>query len=212
MRAGPALASKYAGRRAPWGWRPRLTNELKVLDSALSANFDATAEVIGSYVNPTQGDDKSNRDGRQIVVKSIRIEADLALSTTTQSTTSAVAHLYLVIDRQSNDGTAPAVTDVLTSTTLQGALPNTDNAQRFRILKHWRIPLNSSGMGYTGAAIEYQQVRKHLSYYRKLNLPVNFDSSGNTTSNNLILIGGANSSADDASSIVGTVRVRFIDA
>lgn len=186
--------------------------ELKFFDTALSIPFDSTAEVPasgGQLALIPQGDTESTRDGRYAFIKSIQIRGKISLVPATAATASSVAHLYLVLDTQAN-GAAAAVTDVFTSTALQSAMLNLNNSGRFRIMKHWIVPLTAKS-GVTGA---YNNDTKAFEFYKRCNIKM--DWSGTTgaiteiRSNNIFLIAGSDGDSDDLITLTGNARVRFM--
>lgn len=114
--------------------------ELKFFDTALAFNVDATGEVpaTGQLVLIPQGVEDDQRIGRKCNITSIQLRGVVTLSPAASATASSVAYIYLVQDTQCN-GAAAAITDVLTSATMGGALLNLSNTGRFRILKRFVI-------------------------------------------------------------------------
>lgn len=195
----------FYGRFAPSG------NENKFFDTALSFLFDTTGEVpaTGQLNLIPQGVTESTRVGRLCVLKSIQLRGHMTFAPAANATAASVNYLYLVMDTQCN-GAAAAVTDVLTSNVMSTALINLNNSMRFRILKRFVI-VNNSCAGVTTA---YNSVVTPLDYFKKLDIPLDFSSTtGALTeirSNNLFLLAGSDA-FDDATTFVGTCRVRFSD-
>lgn len=112
----------------------------------------ATTAVAGMFLllnGCAPGDGASSRDGRQITVQSIQMkfrgEQDPAGSVANASTT---ARFIVFIDKQAN-GAAPAVGDVLdtTSAGFADALRNFNNRKRFKIFMDRRYPVSILGNG-----------------------------------------------------------------
>jgi len=188
-------------------------SELKFFDTALSIPFDLTAEVpaTGGQINLIpQGVTESTRVGRKCVLKSIHLKGDMLMAPAAGAG-SCTVFLYLVLDKQCN-GAAAGVTDVLTSASLNSALTNLENSDRFQILKKFAW----SFTGQAGAAAAVQTVSKNMEYYKKVNIPIEYDSSASTgaigtiRSNNVFLIAGS-SVLDDIVTLTGVCRVRFSD-
>jgi len=192
-------------------YNPGPDQEMKFFDTALSFFFDATGEVpaTGQLALIPQGDTESTRDGRMAYVKSIYIKGFLRHVPAAAATASTLAHMYLVLDTQANGGPA-GVTDVLTSTTLSGALVNLANSGRFRILKKWTWAFNASA----GVTTAYNNTSKYIQYFKRCDIPMHFNGTsgaiGEIRSNNIFLIAGSNAD-DDTVALSGSCRIRFYD-
>lgn len=187
--------------------------ELKFFDTTLSFNVDATGEVpaTGQLTLIPQGDTESSRDGRQAFIRSIQIRASANMVPAAAATAATNACIMLVLDTQTN-GAAAAVTDVMTTNNISGTgLINMANSQRFKILKRWDLVFNSPA----GATTAYNNVAKHIEFYKKVAFPMNFNgTTGAITEirdNNLFLLAGTDGSSDDTVVVSGTARVRFYD-
>lgn len=195
-----------------YGRFPPSGNETKFFDTALSFLFDATGEVpaTGQLNLIPQGVTESTRVGRLCCLKSIQIRGIAQWSPAAGTTASSTQYLYLVLDTQTN-GAAAAITDVLTSNNMAVALINLNNSQRFRILKRFVIPMTSQA-GVSGA---FGNVVVPIDYFKKLDIALDFSSTtGAITeirSNNLFLLAGSDTLADDVGGFAGTCRVRFAD-
>lgn len=185
--------------------------ELKFFDTALSFSFDNTGEVpaTGQLSLIPQGVTESTRVGRKCTIRSIQIRGNISLVPAASATSASICYLYLVQDTQCN-GAAAAVTDVLTSNAMQGALINMANSERFKILKRFVVVLEPQA----GATTAYNNARKVVEYYKKCRIPIEFSSTtGAITeirSNNLFLLAG-DSGNDDVASFSGSCRLRFSD-
>lgn len=183
--------------------------EKKYFDTALSFTLDNTGEVpaTGQLVLIPQGDTETTRDGRQCMIESVQIRANMSFQPGASASASTVATLMLVQDTQTN-GAAAAVTDVMTSANLWSALIYMPNSNRFKVLKRWDCEFQP-GAGVTAA---YNSVNHHLEYYSKQKIPLEFSAgTGALTelkSNNLFLLAGAVGS-DDLVQVDGNCRVRF---
>jgi len=206
--AGRVRTGGYYGRFAGRG------KELKFFDTALNFSIDTTGEVpaTGQLNLIPQGVTESTRVGRKATIKSIQIRGELAYNPSTGTGGATLVSIMLVQDTQCN-GAAAAVTDVLTANTMATALTNLENSDRFKILKQWRVPINTGA----GAAAAFASVVKNWSYYKRCSIPIDFDSTASTgaigtiRSNNLFLLAGADSLSDDAVAVGGTCRLRFSD-
>lgn len=215
-RARAALVPGYTrtgGSYGRYGVSARLMGlapEKKYFDTDLSFNIDATGEVpaTGQLCLIPQGDTENTRDGRKAVIESVQIRGMFSFTPAAAVTAIANCHMYLVLDTQCN-GAAAAATDVFTGTDFRSAMLNLNNSGRFRILKHWYVELEPQA----GATTAYNQAFKQLEYYKKCKIPVDWSSTtGAITeirSNNIFLLAGCNTAADDLTAFVGTCRLRF---
>lgn len=209
------------------------SSELKFFDSS---NNSFTCNLAGSVVSYTdtsltsttstgsinqvvQGDTEVNRNGRQIIIKSVELRGyiDPNLSTLDFN----IVNLYLIQDKQCN-GALPAFNDIfitIPSANRGNRFPQVSNKKRFKILKKWHIPLSSTNNsiatpGAPGVITFYAPIHV-LDSYIKCNIPIEYDSSVSTgaiasvKSNNLLLV-----ACDLLSEAILTinVRIRFTDA
>jgi len=209
----PATASGYARIGGYYGrFSGGPGSENKFFDTALSFNVDATGEVpaTGQLVLIPQGVTESTRVGRSCVIKSIQLRGSMLFAPSTAASATTIVYLYVVQDTQCN-GAAAAVTDVVTSTSLNVALTNLENSQRFRVLKRMKIRFNP-GAGVTTA---YNSVSVPFDWYKKCNIPMDYSdvtgAIGTIRSNNIFLMAGTDGQSDDIVSVGGTARVRFSD-
>lgn len=187
---------------------PVLAGELKNFDTTLSFTFDTTGEVpaTGQLNLIPQGTSATTRIGRQCVVRSIAGQFLIRFTPGVATSSSSTVYLFLVQDTQAN-GAAAAVTDVMTSNNFAIAIRNLDNAQRFKMLKRWMIPLN--------ALIATSNINIAQNFYLKCNIPLEFSSTAGAItelrSNNLFLMAGTDGQTDDLPVLDGTIRLRFSD-
>lgn len=203
------------GRERISGYYGRFTGrdaEYKFFDTALSFNVDATGEVpaSGQLNLIPQGVTESTRVGRKATIKSLQIRARLVYTPAAAATASTIVFIYVVLDKQCN-GAAAAITDVLTSNDMSGAMVNLANSERFIILKKFKIYFTAPS-GVSGA---YNNIDRHIEYYKRCNIPIEFSSTtGAITeikSNNIFLLAGTDQSGDDLVGVAGTCRLRFSD-
>lgn len=200
------------GRSVAARVRKSLSIEKKFFDTAVAFTVDATAEVptSGQWVLIPQGVTESTRVGRQCTIKSVQFRANLTYIPGADTLGCTTAYVYLVLDKQAN-GAAAAVTDVFTGTSMQTAMLNLSNSERFRILKKWVLKFQA-GAGVSGA---YGRDSQSIEYFKKCNIPVEYSSTtGAITelkSNNLFIIAGTDATADDEVNVSGTARLRFTD-
>jgi len=215
--ATPALkgyarsAGRYSGRFS-YGSRK---GELKYFDTLVNFTFDTTGEVpaTGQLLTIPQGDGQSERVGRKITIKSVQMRVTVTPTLATFTGVDCV-RLALVQDTQANGAAATysGVGGVLEADQ-QVAFRNIDNSARFRILKDWVLPINSTG-GVSGATLGGLKV---LQFYKKCSIPIVYDASaatgaiGTIRSNNLFLI-ARSAVNDDIIGCGGYVRVRYEDS
>lgn len=213
--AAPSYRPGYNRTSGYYGRFSGPNAELKFLDTALSFNVDTTGEVpaTGQLALIPQGDTESSRDGRACCIKSVYIKMNMSAFPTTEVQTAPIITIYLIQDTQTN-GAAAAVTDVFTSATVPTAMVNLANSQRFKILKKFVYTFNTGA----GVSAAYNATAKHIDYYTKCNIPMQFDNTSTTgaittiRTNNLFLIAGAaGTGADDIVNVTGTCRIRFSD-
>lgn len=197
---------RYGRQALDAGFKP----EKKFFDTALGFTFDTTGEVpaSGQLTLIPQGDTESTRDGRLALIKSIQIRGTLTFAPGAAATAATVAYLYLILDTQCN-GAAAAITDVFTSNGMGDNLLQLNNSGRFRILKKWVVPFNSSA----GVTTAYNNVIVPIEYFKACNIKVDWNSTAGAIteirSNNLFLMAGAVGS-DDTVTMAGNCRLRFV--
>lgn len=109
--------------------------ELKYLD-IVSTGYVADTTGSVTCLNLTAvGDDNTNRDGRQIINKSIHIQG--LLQPSDDSTSPNLSRMLIVWDSQPN-GAIATITDILVASTSVSST-NLNNRERFRILKDLRL-------------------------------------------------------------------------
>jgi len=195
-------------------YRGGRTKELKFFDTSLAFNIDFTGEVpaTGQLNLIPQGTTPITRVGQHCIIKEIEIIGQIGYVPGADTNGTSLSVIHLVLDTQCN-GAAAAVTDVLTSNALTVAVPNIGNSQRFKILKTWRFAFHA-GAGVSGA---YSQDLRHWVWKHKCSIPIEFADSNTDgaitgiRSNNLFLLAGSDSTADDEVNAAATCRLRFSD-
>lgn len=184
-------------------------SETKVADTDPAAYACDTTGSVTLLNGIATGTDYTDRVGRKVVIKSIYLRGFVLPVDT--STSNNLSRLILVYDKQPN-GAAPAVTDILKSSTAQSQL-NINNRDRFMILmdKQYAMGAYDATTGYIGSP-SVQQVKK----YKKCNLETIYGgtlstiASINTGALYLVTIGSAAAAA--GGEFRGSVRVRFVDS
>lgn len=174
-------------------------------------NFTLSVDTTGSTQlcdGLAAGTGVSDRQGREVILKSIQINAKAFATATTG--TSQLARLLLVYDRQCN-AAAPTLTQVLTAANTV-APRNLDNRHRFKILMDTVVCLPNRV-----TATESGPLLVPIRFYRKLRHPVEYNAVGDATitsinTGSLYLMSiGDNAGGATAGQISGTVRIRYWD-
>jgi len=200
----------------------RRSPELKFFDTHNIFNFDTTTEIVdtGTTLNAVpQGTGDSQRVGRQITIKSIEMTGVIQSDQTGLSPDTVA--IWLVLDKQAN-GANPTVAQVVapdpvddTVPSLPIAHPNLENSDRFVLLRKWVSSTYSNYANSLGTPA--LPVHQQFRFYKKVDIPIDFDSSASTgvlgtiRSNNLILL--ASAYVNDSTIIFdGITRIRYIDS
>lgn len=187
--------------------------ELKGIDTAIGTTIDSTTELVTASCNIiTQGDSFNNREGATVLLKSIEMVGRLDLLPAAAATSTGVAYIWIVLDRQPNgaNATATGTGGYLTSTVANEALPTIPLQYRFKTLGKLVVPLTAQA-GVSGA---YNPTAVPISFYKKFKKPIEVRFTGNAGSiadvatNNICMFAGS-SDVDDLISFGGTFRVRF---
>jgi len=152
------------------------TSVLQLSTSWIGSNLDAennAAAAISCLFAPVQGDDITNRQGRKVFVKKLRIQGSLQIVTQTGQSTidmPTTVRLILLCDKQTN-GTQCTGDQVISSGNNTFALKmfqSTANFGRFRIYKDktWLVKQgatandtgNTGGMVQGGVTIPFKMV------------------------------------------------------
>jgi len=212
------LASGFVRKVGYYGRYTGSTPEQKFFDTDISFQADTTAKIpaTGQLCLIPQGDTQSQRNGRKCVVTAINFTADVVYVPGAAAAATDTLYLYIILDSQCN-GSAATVGDVntgiFTNASLRQAQLTLANSGRFKILKKWVIPFNC-GAGVTTA---YNNMTKHIHFYKKCNIPLEFDGAATTgalttiRSNNIFLVAGSGSQSDDLINVAGSCRLRFMD-
>lgn len=213
-RRDPAPARVVPGFTRTGGYYKRMSGccggEDKFFDTALSFNVDVTGEVpaTGQLCLIPQDNTQSGRDGLKAMITSIQIRGTAIFGPAATTIGVCNSYIYVVLDTQAN-GAAAAVTDVLTSSSMSVAMINMANSERFRILKRLVIKCQSAA-GIQGA---FSSDEVAFDWYSKVNIPIIWSSTtGAITeirSNNIFLLAGSDTLADDLVAVSGTCRLRF---
>ncbi len=205
FRAGFDRTSGFYGRYSTQG-------ELKFHDIDLDdAVIAATGGITDSINKIAQGTTEVTRIGRKCTIRSINWRFAVTIpSTNLGSSATDIVRVILYLDKQANGATA-AITDILESADYQ-SFNNLANKSRFRTLMDRTYDTTSSAGGGDGTTEDYAESSVHDSFFKKVNIPVEFDSTAGAIteikSNNIgVLLFTKNGKAGFASKI----RLRFSD-
>lgn len=230
-KAPPRTPYKLYVPRTPGG---QVISEKKYFDTRLSshavaitnssfagAEADPTLSGINCLFAPTQGNDISNREGRNCYVYSIQVRGVIEVAPQVGQSSvdqSQTCRLILCMDKQTN-GSQMNSEDLITSS---GGAPgtfqyqNTANFGRFQILKdkiinfaQFNIAANGAGNLYQAGASRYFK----MNYTFKTPIRVNFNSTNGGTiadivDNSFHLLAGRDN-ADTPVNLDYQVRVSF---
>lgn len=171
-RAAPALRKKFRGRKAD------LKGELKFHDVDLDDAVISAAGTITSSINLiAQGVTESTRVGRKCVVRQILWRYNINIIGVAGSGVTAgdVVRVILYLDKQCN-GAAATVTGILESDDYQ-SFNNLANTSRFRILMDRTHQCNPVGFAGDGAANDSPEVQFPYTFFKKVYVPLEFDST-----------------------------------
>ena len=171
----------------------------KLVASALTGPSDASggehdpsATVLLNTV--VQGDGESNRDGREIRMRSIMIEGNISVApTATQSTAKSPCEIFiaLVLDKQTNGATINSE-DVFTNpgasaTTASSPFRNLQQQKRFRVLATRKFAMANPNManetGATGGTIVMGMTQRFRIFKSLGNLSVTYTGTTETVAN-----------------------------
>jgi len=186
--------------------------ELKNLLTALSFNVDATGEIpaTGQVCLVPQGAGDGQRIGRKCTIKSCQMRCSVGMVPAAAATASSTAHIYVIWDKQCN-GAAAAVLDCWTSTNLATCMRDLANSSRFVVLYHWSHTFSPAA----GVTTAYNNEQCALSWYKKVNIPLEFDSTAGAITeiqkNNICIMAGTDGASDDTIQVSGNFRICFTD-
>lgn len=134
MKLGTVANKAYSGYKF-------LRSIVNVEKHFFDSNFSGTLGTAGGSFSAdflTQGDAYNNRAGNSILVKSLFITFALTVGATSPQ----VVRIVVYLDRE-NRAATPATLDVLESNTVEAPINHT-NGSRFKILRDFRIHLNTT--------------------------------------------------------------------
>jgi len=181
--------------------------ELKYVDVGVQ---DYTADTTGSVTllnGVAIGDENTQRDGKQITVKSVQINGIARPETTSNG--ALLGRVMIVWDNAAN-GALAAAGDIL-ETVNSTSFPDVNNSQRFTILSDTKFALGVYNTTATSAVGD--QTAKLISVYKKLNSVTQYSGTTNgiaSIQNGALLLLCVGNAAYGAT-INMDVRVRYTD-
>ncbi len=205
--AGYARTSGYYGRFSGPGAELKF-HDLDVDDAVVAAA--GTIQTSGTLNAIAQGTTESTRIGRACTIKGINWRYQVGLPASAAKASGVdTCRLILYMDKQCNGATA-AVTDILEAANYQ-SFNNLANSHRFKVLMDRSVKVAAEAGGGDGTTEDYAANHVDGSFYKKCNIPLEFDSTtGAITelrSNNL---GALFISSGGLCSVDSKIRLRFV--
>lgn len=187
----------------------RVKAEFKTIDNlGVNGAVDTTGSLY--LINTcTTGDDITNREGRETLMRSVQVTG-ITRSTVTNGVRQQ-HRIMLIYDRQTN-AAPPVLLDILAAATVH-APRNLDNRKRFKILMDKKYTVGPD----SGVVQQSGESEKIWTFYRKLRHPCSFNAVNGGTitdfiSGSLYLLHLGNIAAGGtAGSYTFSSRVRFTD-
>lgn len=186
--------------------------------TAVSAGvIPATAGNTYMLNNIAQGDNDNQRNGNKITLLRIKMLGEISLpTTTTVANMNDILRIIIFKDKQCN-GVQATVTSILDTANIW-SFYNEDNIpenhpRRFTIYYDKFHTISASGVGFQGTYIESGTTRKVFKLNKKLNIPIQFNSTtGAITEQNSNTLGLLVISLQGAMYIDWNTEVSFCDS
>lgn len=195
------------------GGRFRGMGEIKYIDATdVSATSVYNTTGLVTLINPiAQGDDNTNRDGRQIRMVSVHMRGRIEGPDTVQQ--DAGCRTLIVYDRQTN-ATALTIAGVLGTSATAFFFNNLDNKDRFVVLFDSYTTVGYHVNTATQAFAKANDGKTVQIFNKRVNLPVTYSGTGATvasiTTGSLYLI-TLGDQASDTPYLLWRTRVRFVE-
>ncbi len=209
-RKGYGRTSGYYGRYLPGQAQELKFHDLDIDDATIAANGTIAED---SCVVIAQGVTEKQRIGRKCTIKSInwRFLLTLPVLAGASAQNGDDVRVILYLDKQTN-GAAAAVTDILESDDHQ-SFNNLANKSRFRTLMDRSYTIDSRGGAGDGAANDFAARNISDSFYKKCNIPIEYDSTtGAITEQRSNNIGVLLLSKNGLVAFGSKMRLRFSDS
>ncbi len=183
-------------------------HDVNLVDASISQSGTITASI--NLI--AQGTGESQRVGRKITITQINWRFDILLSpSTAAAATSETVRVIMFQDKQAN-GAGIGTTDLLETDNYQ-SFNNLANRKRFRTLFDRYYDMNALAGGGDGTTEDYGEMILTDSLYKKVNIPLEFDSTAGVitelTSNNIGVL--LMSKAGAITAFNSKIRLRFTD-
>lgn len=190
--------------------------EQKFFDGTLDITSIAQAGAVLDSINEIpQGVTEITRVGRKAVIKSLAYNYSVIAPETGDTATPAhgsQVRIILFQDKQCN-GTTAAVEDILETANYKSYY-NLVNSGRFKILmdRTHNINYHTLAAGPTAAKFSQSEHQQHYTFYKKLNVPIEFDAtSGAITTIRSNNFGILTISKETSPNLSSKWRLRFTD-
>lgn len=206
---GRVVTSGFYGRFQPQG------PEMKFLDTVEAPTAVGTAGVVAqqSLNIVPQDDTQSGRIGRKIVVKRLQLRGQILLPATTTAANTADRMRILVIQDCQANGSSPSIGTLMASSDINSYL-DLANSSRYRVLSDKMYTLVATAAGAPTGTPSFGAVLKSFTIYKKVNIPIEYDSSASTgaittiRSNNIAVVAFTQ---NNLATLGFTARIRYTD-
>ena len=148
-------------------------HDLDINDAAIATNGTILEDSCNEI---PQGVTESQRIGRKCTIRMINWRFQITKSAATASSaTTDIVRVVLYLDKQANGATA-AITDILETDDFQ-SFNQLSNKSRFRTLMDRVYDMNNSSGGGDGTTEDYGGYTLNDSFYKKVNIPIEFDAT-----------------------------------
>lgn len=181
------------------------SGELKVQEEIIDCNVNSGGAIF-SVCEPARGTDVSDRIGRELIMKSIQM---CFTSYSVNGTGIDQNHRILLVYDKNPMGATPAITDVIDAIT-PWAFRNLSNRNRFIVLFDQMYSVGNDDPSLQNGGEPRLVDRK---FYKKVNLKSVYNALDQLQEGGLFcMILGSVVAGANAGSLIGRVRVRFIDS
>ncbi len=195
----------------------RVNFETKFVDTAVDdAAIDITGTIQTAVITIAEGTDDNQRVGRRVVLTTLQWRYTLTINQTTDGAKgSDIVQVMVLLDKQCN-GAVPTISGaqgIKTADTFDSYM-QLANTGRFQVLMSRYHDMNvTAGVG-DGTTNEYAENSKFFQWYKKVNIPIEYDTTVTTgavasiRSNNIVIVTW--SEAGNCK-MVTSFRVRYTD-
>lgn len=190
-----AAGTAYAAYQGVQQLRQIVNSELLHYDeNGTSTPTGSTGDIIGILRGMTQGDTNNTMHGNSILLKSVQTNFTVNMNA---SATSTRLRVLMLLDTRPL-AALPAITDILSSNTINAFMNIDDQIKRFRILKSFTVVVNT------------QYPEKVYKLYKKMNLHCKFNDSQVPILNDILYVLLSDESTNTPT-VTYNSRLRFYD-